>query len=431
MIDVQTLNELIQREIAARVDQVVAGILDQESWMSTLEERIVASVQQRLIGRFNNIEQVPGLVDVVTQGVIELFDRGHIPGIRDLIDTHKIQSSLDSAVQQLVQASIDNLVLDSDWLRKIQLIIDGHMVSKVAENLSTIDLRRTISDTVNNNMEQWRERLAADVRRPGFQDTAAQLELTVMDGAVVVERNLVARDITVANTASVQGALTVQDLAVLGTVNVDNASWHGVADRASEIALRKLTPGWQQDLVQQVLELARTQGIDFDTVTMGGEPVVASGALNSNIRNSNLETVGVLQNLTATGTVKLGNTVTILPRRLGINTMEPEMALSIWDEEISVMMGKLSQDRAYIGTGRRQGLAFGIDRKVALEIESSGMVAVKQLRVDRWIIGHDKDLPGYSGTRGDIVFNHDPKPESPFAWICLGGFRWQPLKSAP
>jgi len=430
MIDVQTLNELVQREIAERVDQVVSTVLDQEKWMSTLEERIVASVQQRLIGRFNNVEQVPGLVDVVTQGVTELFDRGHIPGIQDFVDTNKIQQNLDSAVQQLVQDSIDNLVLDQEWLDKIQLVINGHMASKVAEHLSMIDLRRSISETVNNNMEQWRERLASDVRRPGFQDIADQLELTVMDGAVVVERNLVARDVTVANTASVQGALTVQDLAVLGTVNVDNASWHGVADRASDLALEKLTPGWRQELVQQVLDLARTQGIDFDTITMGGEPLVAAGILNSNIRHSNLETVGVLQNLTATGTVKLGHTVTVLPRRLGINTMEPEMALSVWDEEVSVMAGKLSQDRAYIGTGRRQALAFGIDRKVALEIENSGVVAVKQLRLDRWLISHDKDLPGYSGTRGDIVFNHDPKPESPFAWICLGGYRWQPLKSA-
>jgi hypothetical protein len=234
----------------------------------------------------------------------------------------------------------------------------------------------------------------------------------------------------VANTASVQGSLTVQDLAVLGTVNVDNTSWHAVADHASDLALEKLTPSWREELVQQVLDLARTQGIDFDAVTMCGEPIVSGGVLNPNIRNSSLESVGVLQNLTATGTVKLGNTVTILPRRLGINTMEPEMALSVWDEEVSVVAGKLSQDRAYIGTGRRQGLAFGIDRKVALEIESSGVVAVKQLRVDRWIIGHDKELQGYSGTRGDIIFNHDPKPESPFAWICLGGFRWQPLKSA-
>jgi hypothetical protein len=390
----------------------------------------VETLSSRIENRFHTLSQDPELSTAVHSGIRSLFEHGFVPDISTYVGTEKFAAAVDAGIYAAVENVIANLSLDPLWLARVETMVNQHMHAKVNRYVSELQIENTVKDAVNGALDRW---LAANpvARTPGIDDRAQQAELTVMDGAVVVERNLVARDITVANTASVQGALTVQDLAVLGTVNVDNASWHGVADRASEIALRKLTPGWQQDLVQQVLELARTQGIDFDTVTMGGEPVVASGALNSNIRNSNLETVGVLQNLTATGTVKLGNTVTILPRRLGINTMEPEMALSIWDEEISVMMGKLSQDRAYIGTGRRQGLAFGIDRKVALEIESSGMVAVKQLRVDRWIIGHDKDLPGYSGTRGDIVFNHDPKPESPFAWICLGGFRWQPLKSAP
>ena len=430
MLDVKGLNELVEKEISDRVDQAVSELISQPDWLSGIENRVISEVQNRVIGRFRNVEQVPGLIDTVTRGIRELFDRGRIPGLKELVDHDRIQQTLDSAVQQLVTDSINNLVIDTAWLDKIQGMIDVNMTSRVADHLTMIDLRHHISTAVDANMERWRERLAADTRRPGITDTAAQLELTVMDGAVVVERNLVARDLTVAATASVHGSLTVNDLAVLGSVNVDNPSWICVADRASDMALQKLTPGWRDGLVQQVLDLARTQGIDFDTVTMNGEPVISSGRLNPAVIHSNLQSVGVLENLTATGTVKLGNTMTILSRRIGINTMEPEMALSVWDEEVSLLAGKYARDRAYIGTGRRQGMVLGIDRKIALEIEPDGIVAIKQLRLDRWRISHDKDIPGYSGTRGDIVFNHDPKPDSAFAWICLGGFRWQPLRSA-
>lgn len=430
MLDVKSLNELVQKEISARVDQAVSELTSQPDWLSAIENRVISEVQNRVIGRFHNVEQVPGLIDTVTNCIRELFERGRIPGLQELVDHALIQQALDSAVQQLVTDSINNLVIDTTWLDKIQNLIDANMTSRVAEHLTMIDLRHHISTAVEANMERWRQRLVEETRRPGIADTATELELTVMDGVVVAEHSLVSRDLTVANTAAIHGSLTVQDLAVLGTVNVDNASWNGVADRASDLALAKLTPGWRESLVQEVLDLARTQGIDFNSITIGGEAIIDSGRLNPAVIHSNLQTVGVLENLTATGTVKLGNTITVLPRRLGINTMEPEMALSVWDEEVSLVAGKYTRDRAYIGTGRRQGLAFGIDRKIALEIEPDGIVAVKQLRVDRWRISHDKDVPGYSGTRGDIVFNHDPKPDSAFAWICLGGFRWQPLRSA-
>jgi hypothetical protein len=119
-----------------------------------------------------------------------------------------------------------------------------------------------------------------------------------------------------------------------------------------------------------------------------------------------------------------------LSRRIGINTRDPEMALTVWDEEVCVLAGKLSQDLAYIGTGRRQSLALGVNRKHHIMIDVDGLITVQQLRIDRWKIGHAAQVPGYSGTRGDFVLNHDPKPEAPFAWICLGGFKWQPLRSA-
>ena len=45
-------------------------------------------------------------------------------------------------------------------------------------------------------------------------------------------------------------------------------------------------------------------------------------------------------------------------------------------------------------------------------------------------ISHDSQVPGWSGTRGDLVFNTSPGADRVFAWVCLGAHRWQTLKSA-
>ena len=105
------------------------------------------------------------------------------------------------------------------------------------------------------------------------------------------------------------------------------------------------------------------------------------------------------------------------------------MALSVWDEEIALVAGKLKQNHAYLGTARSQNFSLGVARKPYLEIDTDGLTTVKNFRIDRHRISFATQVPGYSGTRGDLVFNSDPNDGQPFAWVCLGTFRWQPLKA--
>jgi len=130
------------------------------------------------------------------------------------------------------------------------------------------------------------------------------------------------------------------------------------------------------------------------------------------------------------GDTDLADTVHVRSRRLGINTVDPEMALSVWDEEVAMVGGKFRQNHAFLGTARQQNLSIGVNRKAWLDIDTDGLVSVKNFRIDRHRISFAAQVPGYSGTRGDIVFNSDPNDGQPFAWVCLGAFRWQPLKAA-
>lgn len=341
-----------------------------------------------------------------------------------------LQSQVDNAVQDFVAKTIDGLVLDPTWLEKIETLVTQSFRDRVTELISGINLDEAISTKIDLGLERWQEKILQSYRTGGIVDQAHATELTALDGAVVVENQLVAHDVVVETDQEIKGSLIVNNLAVRGTVNVDNASWEGIVDQASEKTLARLSDQWQKDLVTQVLELSRTQGINFDAVLVQGHPLVQGNALSPGITSSELRRVGTLESLSVTGTAEIHNTVYVNNHRLGVNTQTPEAALSIWDEEVCVITGKHKQNHAYIGTSRNHEISLGVNRTAYLTIDTEGLTSVQKLRVDRWQVGFATEVPGWSGTRGDLIFNSNPKPDTPFAWVCLGSYRWQSLRSA-
>ena len=65
-----------------------------------------------------------------------------------------------------------------------------------------------------------------------------------------------------------------------------------------------------------------------------------------------------------------------------------------------------------------------------VEITADGLTQIKKLQVGVHKISHATEVPGWSGTKGDMVFNANPGSNRVFAWVCLGAFKWQVLKSA-
>ena len=431
MLENISVDQLIIDQIRSVVDQRTESILDSAELAAVLDQRITETIQNRINGKFSNISSVPELVSTVQQRVTQLFDQGHVPGIDAYVDPGRVAAAVDSGVQALVNQTIDNLIVDAAWLEKIQNLVDQHMTQRVLQQLSNIDINSVVVAAVKENFEQWKQDLQQIVDSPGITDAATETQLTVMDGAVVVEHDLIAKNLSVEESAEVKGDLVVNNFAVRGSINTDNASWNELADIVSRRALEQATAEWHQELVKQVLDLARDQGVDFAQVTINGTPLVSGNQLSPEITQTGITRVGVLEELTVDGHVHFtGDTLNTLRRRVGINTRDPEMALSVWDEDVSLLLGRLSAQHGYIGTARAQALSIGTNRKSHVEIDADGLTTVKQLRVGQHRISFGREIPGYSGTRGDIVFNQDPKPNTAFAWQCLGGFKWTPVKAA-
>lgn len=412
MLDQNAVRALLEEEIRREVK----GAVSQEQWLADLENQIIEFVQGRIVARFNNISTVPDLVETVERSVQKLFDDGFVPDISNLVDNTLLSQAVDQAVENLVVATIENLTLDTRWTTKVQNLVTQKMSEKLFSNLNEIDLNQKLESIVLENKNILIDNLRKEFTSYGICDRATETELTIMEDVVVVEEELVTKKATVVSDASVGGDLTVTgDLAIKGRINTDNSSWDELANRIGKQTYDQIKNDFSHDLVNDLLEKTK-QGIDFDKVTINGKALLKEGELAGAVRSSSLTKVGKLENLRIKG-------------RLGINTDNPDSALTIWDDEVNLGLGKQKNNTAYIGTSKKQALNIGVNQQNTIEINSEGDLWVKNLQVGRNKIGHSLKAPGHEGTKGDILFNINYKEGEAFAWICLGAYRWAELKS--
>jgi hypothetical protein len=392
--------------------------------LESLEQRILEYVQARVIAKFSNAQALPEIEQTVKSSVQELFRLGNVPGIDQYVDQKRIRQVMDTAIEQMIESSMQTLTTDPAWLKKIEQQVNQIMTDRVVCDLGQIDLTPIIQQRIDVNMERFQQQILAKFASTGIDDQATVCQLTVMDDTVVIENQLIAKDINIVNAA------VMKDLVVTGSVNIDNSSWIQLAQGISDQTLERLNESWRDTLVAQVADRIKQGGIEFDSITVGGEPLIQDHVLSRTITDSSLQKVGILRDLQVKGEAHLNDTVSVMNRRMGVNTQTPEMALSVWDEEVSIIIGKHKAKQAYIGTSRDSAVAIGVNRVPHIEIDTDGLTTVKKLRVGMHKISHDVQVPGWSGTRGDLVFNASPGPDRVFAWVCLGAHRWQTLKSA-
>jgi hypothetical protein len=341
------------------------------------------------------------------------------------LDPTTVEQMISQAVEDNISTAIENLGQDPDWLEKIERQVNQAVVDRVVRQFGQIDLNPIIKERVDENMHLFQQDMLKNFTSTGITDQTTTRQLTITDDDTVVENQLTAKNLNIAKVA------IIQDLVVRGSVNIDNPSWVALADGISEKTIEKLTDSWKSALVAQVTEHIKTSGIDFDRVTSGGELLVDGNKLSNNITDTNIQSVGTLRTLEVGGEAVFNNqTLSVLNKRIGVNTQTPEMALGIWDEEVSIVIGKNRANEAYIGTNRAQAVAIGVNRQPQIELTADGLTRIKQLQVGVHRISHADIVPGWSGTKGDIVFNSNPGADSVFAWVCLGAYRWKPLRSA-
>lgn len=337
-----------------------------------------------------------------------------------------IQSQISSTVDQSIREYVGNIIrelsLDTTWIKKIEQQINDSVALRFGQQISMVDVDSLIAGAMDAALDRY---WARQGRTPGIKDQAHTEQVLVNDIQVTVNR-----DLAVQHDATIGGTLKVQNLAVTGSIATDNRSWQELVESLSDKTQKLLDEQWRQGMIDQVRQAIQDHGINFDNVTIEGSPLLREGQLGPSVKYSSLQSVGTLQTLTVVGDVDLGSSVAVRPRRVGINTQHPDMALSVWDEEVALAFGKHREHTAYLGTLRPQRLIIGINKSAAVDIDDQGKVTINHLTVGRHRICHEPEVPNYNGTKGDIVFNSNPKGDGVWGWQCLGAFKWAPLRSA-
>lgn len=321
------------------------------------------------------------------------------------LDESKITDLLEKAIDQQLEEKFN----DVDFLDKVKSVINQQVAQKVEKMF--VDLN--VDDIVDYKVET-----AIKNNYPAIQNDTTNVQLTLMDDTVVNENEFVTKSLNVVQNA------VVQDLIVRGRVNTDNASWSELSDKISRDTVQSVKTDLTELITNSVLNTVNEQGIDLKHTRVDGIDLITDGVLGASITHSNLKKLGVLNQLEVVGPTSLNETVTVNRGKLGINTESPGMALDIWDNEVQITLGKKKQDTGYIGLGRKGTLEIG-SSTTAITIDDKGKTKINELMIGRNNISWSNELPGYSGQKGDIVFNMNPTSSNCIGWQCLGKFKWR------
>jgi len=411
MLDQLEIVKLVETEISKKVEAEMKSLLEDDAWKEVVEQAVVKYAQDRVNAKFNSSEWAPQLVDAVENSVKRMFDTGQIKELSSIVDESKIFSIVDSKIEPIIERRFN----DPDWSSRTQAVSNQIAVSKIERNFKDLDVKQEIQKNVQS---------AVGNLKRGINDTSLTPQITITDSYVVNENELITRQLKTTEEAHFDSDVTVNGTLILkGRVNTDNESWIELKDTITANVLDKIQSQTTEQLTEDILTLAKTQGIGFDNVLVNGNKLIDGDQLTPTVTRTKITEVGGLTELEVKGFTTLNNeTLNVLNTRVGINTDKPTMALELWDQEVSMSMGKVNKDTGFVGLAGKGDLHIGINQQGDIRINEDGLVRINKLRIGRNNVFWADRVPGHQGLKGDIVFNSGSNDAT--GWRCTGGFNW-------
>ena len=405
--------KVIEEKVKAELDTVLAD----DNWTKSIEQFVIKYAQERIAQKFAHSDYTPHLLATVEQGVRELFEKDEI-SIKDLVTEETVNKAFQSAVDKV----------------DVQAMVKQHIESAFNDNTLASQLTAVAKQAAYSKIEQYgvgnmvKEAVSSKMSKDftSIQSNTSDVMLRINKDETVNEKLFFTKDLKVTDT------LITHDLVVKGRVNVDNQSWVELEDRITKRAATEVIDQAQDTIANKVIEFSKQDGIDFKNVKIDGSYLVRSGELSQSIKKTSITEVGELDTLTVKGQSSLADTITIKPNgRVGINTTTPTSALEVWDDDVTLSMGKLSSKTGYVGMSRQGTLALGNNNTAHVTIDEQGVLNVSSIKIGHNSVSWGRSLPGYSAIKGDIVYNLDctNSADSPIGWQCLGAYRWRPILS--
>ncbi len=364
--------------------------------------------------------------DRIVGGSIKKFNS---TGIEDLANKTKL-TVMDNMVvieNKLVAQQLEikgNVVIDGNVTIHGDMPLDNAIINKIVAKMAD-----RVHKQLHSEIKTKLENISGDnivggiitnFSSNGIEDRAEETQLTVLDNIVVIESNLVTQSLSVKGDTVIEGNLTI-----LGDMPLDKVTRSNLVREIATQVHEQVSNEIKTEIVGSLIKEIKDTQFDVKNILIKGRPlIIGDSELAPFIKETRIRTVGTIKQLEVTGEAQLCGSFYAGNKRVGINTTEPAAALSVWDEEIEIVLGKHSSNRSYIGTLRQQEVVLGAHNKQNIILSINGVTAIKTLVADRTKFSSSDKAPNHQSEMGSVCFNTKPDIGLPYGWICLGGARW-------
>lgn len=337
----------------------------------------------------------------------------------------KIESTINEVqanTRILVSESVNNHIAKTDFnhslTNAVEIVLNDKLTNfdfpqkSIPFNAINLDNVIITGDMIDGG-------IVSNFSSVGIEDRASSVALTILDDVTVVENNLLTKDLTVEGSMTINGSFIVN-----GDIPSESNFFKELVNRSSSTVLTNVDSTMFDRYSDVVFNKIKKDGLDLNKIKLNGTEIVTSNKLSPTITESNLQKFGLIKEMQVEGESIFSQTLYVTNKRIGINTIEPSATLSIWDDEIEVVIMKKQKETAFLGTPRQQKMILSSNNKDNIVLETDGSVSMSQIQLGTMKFSTGSSPPNFVSTRGHVVWNTNPNLGGPLGWVCLGEARW-------
>ena len=393
------INE-IEKQVQESVRQKINSELENYDILAIVGQSLAQTVQEKV-----NVTVTALLNRLINENTVA----DHIKGL----SSAQIQEKLDLAVKARIAQSVSQTDVGSEISSRIAQFVNDRMLQANLPN-GLIPAAAVNWNDFLLGANQIGPGTIKNFNSSGIEDHATDVNLTVVDGKVIVERELIANELTIVNKAEFRDASVNGRLTVTGTLVINDSKFN---ESLCSLIDSRITRHHENNPFD----------LNGSALLSNKEKLIDSKSIGPSVAESNLRRLGRLISLDVAGETSLAETVHVANGKVGINTDEPAGVFTAWDEEAEVSIRKYKSRNMYIGSTRDSDLTLGVGGTGVLEITRNG-IATTTIKLGNVTISTGHTEPTHRGAPGDLVINDYPDDYTlPWAWRCIGGTSWKPL----
>ena len=406
------------------LDDVVSSLIaDVQTRLNSQIERTIVEHVKKTLDSFDFEAKINLLTSLKIDNKIQDFE------LRPEAVEAKMQAAADTVIESLNRQAFNQIT--SDVARKIDTIdFDQSVINAVAQQVEarmsglifpdeSIAFAAIKKDGIALTGNHIRGGIIEQFGSTGIDDRATGCAVTIMDEHTIIENNLIAASADIKGHVKIEG-----DLIIRGEIPVDCQAFKSIVENSRNSVLASMDATLFSSYADIIFNKILSDGIDLPKITVGGEEIIADNRLGNRITDSNLQRLGQVRDLQTRGETLLSESLYVSNKRIGINTIEPGYALTVWDQEVEIAVAKQSQNTGIIGTVRNQDLIVSSNNKHNIICHTDGSVTMERLNIGTTAMSSADSVPKTDLPRGTIIWNSNPEVDAPIGWVSLGGARY-------